>query len=131
MKKEINSLGEQQDRAVRQRAIVQRNPGGGGQVLDVLRPGVGMPAHRHGGRRRPAIIDVGLHYRGDVMLDVHGVPPNQPLLFDRGVNYFPLLLIFPPPFGRASPPPQLCGPMSASVGLRGRCAGRLAARRNQ
>src|ERR1700722_5380005 len=37
----------------------------------------------------------------------------------------PLIL---PPLGRASPPPQLWGPMSASVGLRGRVEGRLAAR---
>ncbi len=34
----------------------------------------------------------------------------------------------PPPFGRASPPPQLCGPMSSSVGLRGLVEGRFAAR---
>ncbi len=48
-----------------------------------------------------------------------------------GISAFahPLLrpLIFPP-LGRASPPPQLCGPMSASVGLRGLVEGRLAAR---
>jgi hypothetical protein len=44
--------------------------------------------------------------------------------------YF-LLRHFPPPaFGRASPPPQLCGPMSASVGLRARLVGMLAARPN-
>ena len=34
----------------------------------------------------------------------------------------------PPPLGRASPPPQLCGPMSASVGFRARLAGIFAAR---
>jgi hypothetical protein len=42
--------------------------------------------------------------------------------------HLPLLFILPPPFGRASPPPQLCGPISASVGLRGLVDGRLAAR---
>jgi hypothetical protein len=52
-----------------------------------------------------------------------------PTLSDR--RRHPLLrpLIFPP-LGRASPPPQLCGPMSASVGLRGLVEGRLAARPN-
>src|SRR5208283_5001739 len=44
------------------------------------------------------------------------------------LHAFPLRLIPPPPFGRASPPPRLCGPMSASVGLRGLVEGRLAAR---
>lgn len=50
---------------------------------------------------------------------------NLPL---RRWDYPRRRLILPPPFGRASPPPQLCGPMSASVGLRGRVDGRLAAR---
>jgi hypothetical protein len=44
----------------------------------------------------------------------------------------PYLRHFPPPpaFGRASPPPQLCGPMSASVGFLARLAGMFAARPN-
>ena len=43
--------------------------------------------------------------------------------------HFPRLLILPPPFGRASPPPQLCGPMPSSVGLRGRADVNLASNR--
>ena len=35
-------------------------------------------------------------------------------------HHLPRRLALPPPFGRASPPPQLCGPMSSSVGLRRR-----------
>jgi hypothetical protein len=47
----------------------------------------------------------------------------------RFYGHYPLLRpLIVPPFGRASPPPQLCGPMSASVGLRRRVEGRLAAR---
>jgi hypothetical protein len=47
-------------------------------------------------------------------------------LWEMGYPRF-LLRIPALPLGRASPPPQLCGPMSASVGLRGRVEGRFAA----
>jgi hypothetical protein len=66
-----------------------------------------------------------------VTLRLHGVwsPHPCPSPFGRGEKAHRLRpLIFPAFLGRASPPPQLCGPMSASVGLRGRVDGRLAAR---
>jgi hypothetical protein len=69
------------------------------------------------------VRDIGPLSATDALLVVAGSSYEKPAGYDQR------LLLPAPPFGLASPPPQLCGPMSV-VDLRGLVESRFAARPN-